>query len=107
MTARNLRQPPAEMIPAAHRSIRVSAAIIAITIIYATWQLAFRPPVHRWDLLIELAVVVGLAWQNIAACRVARTLASVIMRTRAAIDAAADQPGDDGSSRAPGNGGTA
>lgn len=86
MTADTRRQPVVAILTSARRTGRICAAIIGTAAVYATWQLAFRPAVDRWQLITELAIVCGLAWMNVLAGRVIRALATVILLD--AIDAA-------------------
>jgi hypothetical protein len=100
VTADTRRQPAANLIASTRRANRVSAALIGLTVVYAAWQIAFRPAVDRWQLIIELGVIVGLAASNIAASRMIRSLAAVTILMLTAVHAAAaaaDQPSDDGS----------
>jgi hypothetical protein len=79
--------------------IRGCAAIIALSAGVAVWQLAFRPPLDRLELITDLAVVIVLAVMNILAQRVIRGHAAVIILMLTAVDAAAaagnDLPDDE------------
>jgi hypothetical protein len=98
VTADTRRQLTTQLVQPARWVIRGCATLIALSAGVAAWQLAFRPPLDRLELITELAVVCALAVMNILAQRVIRGMAAVIILMLGAVDAAAaavDQPGDE------------
>jgi hypothetical protein len=89
VTARTHRQAVAAVATATRPINRICAALITLSAGFTVWQLAFRPPIDRGELIIELGLVIVLAAVNILAQQLIRAQATAIIAMLKAVDAAA------------------